>query len=213
MSDVPACSMHTKQTTEITTSLSEGVSRLVSEHTYAQGVQENFSQHVEKHRTLDALARCRALNSFLAENVRFFRSALIAATAVLFVVPTLLGICKLALAALDASFNPPRSSKEPGHTLARLRFQVTPSQARVRAVQGSFAGVVGRRWHSVFHVTVRCAAGNQAGELPSVRSESAPPFDLATYRRAFTSRRQCNECFALTWCATFGTFCIFPAPS
>ena len=67
--------MSEQQTGETNISLQDGVSRLVSDEVYAHGVQQNFSQHVETHSKLDALARCRALNAFLAENVRSCSSA------------------------------------------------------------------------------------------------------------------------------------------
>lgn len=51
-------------------SVKEGVSRLLTEERYAQGVQQNFAHHVQQHSQLDALERCKALNKFLAENVR-----------------------------------------------------------------------------------------------------------------------------------------------
>jgi hypothetical protein len=49
--------------------LKSGVTRLLAEEQYARQVQLKFSQHLQKHANLDALARCKALNSFLAANV------------------------------------------------------------------------------------------------------------------------------------------------
>jgi hypothetical protein len=55
-----------------TVDLHQGAQRLLQEDGYAEGVQKNFDEHVEKHSKLDALARCKALNAFLAENVCFY---------------------------------------------------------------------------------------------------------------------------------------------
>jgi hypothetical protein len=49
--------------------LRQGAQRLVREDEYAEGVRKNFNEHVEKHSKLDALSRCKALNTFLSDNV------------------------------------------------------------------------------------------------------------------------------------------------
>jgi hypothetical protein len=51
-----------------------GVSRLLADEGYAATVRSSFTKHVSQHASRDVLERCRALNSFLADNVRLCES-------------------------------------------------------------------------------------------------------------------------------------------
>ena len=67
--------LSTEAASDAAACLKSGVSRLLAEEDYAHDVQHKFSSHLQQHAQLDALARCKALNSFLAKNVRFAADA------------------------------------------------------------------------------------------------------------------------------------------